>query len=88
MKTPTWAAQTKQQQRRIGINPFAVELLAESFAAHREVWEDGTLLVIGMGKDRQPVYICISSEPPAEDYRIKAINDNALIVTVALKENP
>jgi hypothetical protein len=65
VKPPKYGAlHTKQRQHKAGLNPFAVELLAEAFAAHRHFWGEDTVCVIGWGKDRAPVYICLSSIPP------------------------
>jgi hypothetical protein len=64
MKPPLYVAATKQQQHEARLNPFAVELLAESFAQHRAAFGEESICVVGWGKDRQPVYIWLSSVPP------------------------
>ena len=67
MKKPTLFADTTQKMIDGGINGFGVELLAESFALRREEFGDRTLCLVGYGKDKQPVYILVSSEAPREE---------------------
>ena len=58
---------TKQEQFKVGLNSFAIELLAESFEQrlqHPDGGFDEGVCVIGYGKDRKPVYITISPDEP------------------------
>lgn len=67
MQRPKFGAATMQEQVDIGINAFAVTLLAESFAKRRDEVGEESLCVIGYGKDEKPVYIVLSSLPPFGD---------------------
>lgn len=65
MKRPSLAAVTMQQQHDARINPFAVQLLAESFADDDRPWGDKTLLLHGRARNGKTVYMLISTEAPS-----------------------
>lgn len=66
MKFPKWIARTTQEQIDVGLNGFAVTLLAESFAHERERFGEDSILLVGYAKDGLPVYITVASVPPTE----------------------
>lgn len=88
MKSPILVAETKGQQHSLQLNPFAVELLAESFAARRNAWGDNAVCVVGWGKDHQPVYICISSAPPDGVSQTRRAGGGDLVIEVTLRPEP
>jgi hypothetical protein len=53
-----------QDQNRVGLNPFALQLVAESFAQNREGWGETKAHLPVCGKDRLPVWITLSNSPP------------------------
>jgi len=55
---------SKQVMIDAGINAFAVDLLAESFAFERVKWSGKALVLVGYGKDKQAVYITVTSQVP------------------------
>lgn len=67
MKKPSLAALTMQQMSDAGINPFAVQLLAESFADKPERFGDKTVMVVARAHNDTPVYILLSTEPPTKE---------------------
>ena len=64
MKVPKWVLRNRQKQINFGINAFAVDLLAESYSARRKEFKGETMCIVAAGKDKLPVYICLSSETP------------------------
>ncbi len=64
---------SKQIMADSGLNCFAVELLAESFAFDRAKWDGKAVVLVGYGKDKEAVYITVSSQAP----KILETSDNA-----------
>jgi len=67
MKRPKYAAITMQQQSDAGINPFALQLMAEAHADDLGKWGDETLMVVAHAHNRTPVYILISTQKPENE---------------------
>jgi hypothetical protein len=68
MDKPDYLIVGKQQQIYAGLNAFALELVAESFADDRSKFvEPGkSILCVNRAHNGTPVYIWISAEMPAE----------------------
>ena len=64
MKSPKYAAVTMQEQGDAHVNPFAVQLLAESYADDPERFKDETVLVVGRAHNGTAVYMLISTQKP------------------------
>jgi hypothetical protein len=64
MKAPSLGARDKQTMSDGGINPFAVELVAESFADKPEKFGDRTIMLIAHAHAGTPVYMLISTQRP------------------------
>jgi hypothetical protein len=64
MLKPKYAATSGQTQSNVGINPFAVTLIAESFADDPARFGDQTVMVIGHTHSGKPVYMLLSTRMP------------------------
>ncbi len=67
MKKPKYAARTSQEMSDARINPFAVTLLAESFADDPARFGDETVMVVGYTHAGTPVYMLLSTHMPAPE---------------------
>jgi hypothetical protein len=64
MKAPKYGAATMQAQSDARINPFAVTLIAESFADNPSVFGDETVMVVGYSHKGAMVYMLLSTQQP------------------------
>ena len=67
MKKPRYILATMQDQSDVGINTFALQLMAEAHADRPEKFGDETLLLVGHAHNGKPVYMLISTKPPEEE---------------------
>lgn len=67
MKRPKWAALTMQQQHDAGMNPFALQLIAEAHADDKSRFGDETVAAVAHAHDGTPVFILISTRQPTKE---------------------
>lgn len=67
MKRPKYAALTMQDQSDARLNPFALQLLAESHADDKSRFGDETVMAIARAHDGTPVFILISTRQPTKE---------------------
>ena len=63
MKSPKYYATNPQQMSDIGLNPFAAQLLAESFADKPDKFGDENALIVARAHNDQPVFMLLSKTP-------------------------
>lgn len=64
MKRPKYAALTKQDQANIGLNPFAIELMAEAHADKPPAFGDETVMLTASAHNGTIVYMLLSTRRP------------------------
>lgn len=64
MKKPMFAATSMQMQADAGMNPFALQLIAEAHADNPERFKDQTIIAVARAHNGTPVYILISTQKP------------------------
>ena len=67
MKPPKYFVETMQQCIDLGLNGFAFELLAESFAVDPAKFGDENVCFLMHGHNGQEVYLILTKKPPALD---------------------
>lgn len=67
MKKPKYAATTMQKQSDAGLNPFALQLIAEAHADDKSRFGDETVMAVARAHDGTPVFILISTRQPTMD---------------------
>lgn len=64
MKRPKFAALGVQKMLDAGLNGFAAQLLAESFADKPEKFGDQTVMLMAKAHNGTPVYMIVSTQMP------------------------
>jgi hypothetical protein len=64
LKRPKYFVETKQQALDLGLNAFALELMAESFADMPEKFGDENVVFLAHAHNRQPVWFIMTKEMP------------------------
>lgn len=67
MKSPKYAATTMQKQADAGMNPFALQLMAEAHADDKSRFGDETVMAVARSHDGTPVFVLISTRQPTLD---------------------
>ncbi len=67
MKMPKYAAVTMQKQAEVGMNPFALQLVAEAHADDKARFGDETIMAVSRAHDGTPVYMLISTRKPTKE---------------------
>lgn len=70
MKLPKYVAFSHQDAHQLGINPFALTLLAESFADDPAKFADDNVLVCATAHNGTEVWILLmKTQPRPEDFK-------------------
>jgi hypothetical protein len=65
MKAPSCLLETARQQFDAGVNPIAVQLMAEAHADDPALWGEGTVIVSAPARNGQVVFMVLSTERPS-----------------------
>ena len=69
MKRPKYFVETKQQALDLGLNAFALELMAESFGDMPEKFGGENVVFLAHAHNKQPVWFIMTKvTPTAEDF--------------------
>jgi hypothetical protein len=64
LKAPAYFVETAQQASDVGINPFALTLLAESFADNPERFGDENVILLAHAHNGQEVWFIMTKKRP------------------------
>jgi hypothetical protein len=67
VKAPKYFVESMQQASDVGINPFALQLLAESFADVPSRFGDDNLLLLAHSHNGQDVWFVMSKRRPVRE---------------------
>lgn len=67
MKAPKYMSSTMQRTSDARLNPFAAQLLAESFADEPARFGDETVLIVARAHKGTPVFLLLSTRQPTKD---------------------
>jgi hypothetical protein len=82
MKAPAYFIETAQQASDVGINPFALILLAESFADDPQRFGDENLLLLAHAHNGTQVWFVMSkTRPTLQDFDDRSPTSAALAPT-------